>query len=359
MSSIPAKALKLFALGVRDSWSLCGHRRGQKERTSNSTETREKQHFSVLLGGRGTAQSFQVFSHLRYGEVMHADCGTFSGTNFLFFWCDLKKTCATINVVWLWYLYGLTACVTWKLASLERPSRAHQGSLLPPWQGGLLLLATLCTRLCMQPLQVSCFRALLSLLLKSFPWCLACVQLVCCRTPTLSGLLHRGHGDSSFFPLCCNLLCIWIPHSCILDQYFGDNIPHKFGAPRLSERQWKATAVLTLPVTANKLPTLPWAIWWHMPWNVRDGNPLWHRACLFLGWMRMTDCESVWAAVAMLSVSLLSIAAQPAAHASLWYSSYPVSEHTAANHVQNGYLWSNYYSTSEFTVTIQHWLWTF
>lgn len=55
----------------------------------------------------------------------------------------------------------------------------------------------------------------------------------------------------------------------------------------------------------------------------------------------------------MLSVALPSTAAQPAAHASLQFSSYPASEHTSANHVQNGYLWSNFPSLLDLTVAIE------
>lgn len=53
-------------------------------------------------------------------------------------------------------------------------------------------------RICRQPLQVSCSRASLSLLLESFSRCLARIQLACCSTPTLSGPFHREHGDSRF-----------------------------------------------------------------------------------------------------------------------------------------------------------------
>lgn len=87
-----------------------------------------------------------------------------------------------------------------------------------------------------------------------------------------------------------------------------------------------------------------------MQWNVKYGKPLWHRAHLFLGWVRMTDCESVWNAVMMLSVALLSATAQPAVHASLRISSYPVSEHTTVNHDQNGNLCSNYHSSLDFII---------
>lgn len=85
-----------------------------------------------------------------------------------------------------------------------------------------------------------------------------------------------------------------------------------------------------------------------MPWNVRDGKPPWHRARLLLGWMRTTDCESVWAAVMMVSLALLSTAAHPTIHTSLWLSSYPVSD-TRQLLV---YLWSNYHFLLNFTVTI-------
>lgn len=143
-----------------------------------------------------------------------------------------------------------------KFASLERPSWANQAHLFPLLQDGLLLLAPLHRRLCRQLLQTSCARALPSSLLESFSQCLAYIQLACCSTPTLSGLFHHGHRRN--IPLSCNFLCVWswIPCRCILDQCFGDNILHMLGAPRLSEKQWKATAVQTLPATANKLPTL-------------------------------------------------------------------------------------------------------
>lgn len=46
---------------------------------------------------------------------------------------------------------------------------------------------------------LSASRTFLSLLLESFSWCVFCVQLACCSTPTLSGLFHHRHGDSQFF----------------------------------------------------------------------------------------------------------------------------------------------------------------
>lgn len=61
--------------------------------------------------------------------------------------------------------------------------------------------------------------------------------------------------------------------------------------------------------------------------NVKHGKPHWHKDHLCLGWRRMTDSESAWDAVRILSVSLLSIAAQWAVHTSLQFSSNPVSEH--------------------------------
>lgn len=234
----------------------------------------------------------------------------------------------TLISVWFYSLWNL-----WKFASVERPSRAHQARLFPLLQDELLLLVPLQRRLCRPHLQVSCARALPSSLLESCSQCLAYIHLACCSTPTPSGLFHHGHGRN--IPLCCSFLCVWswIPCRCILDQCFGDNILHQLGAPRLSERQWKATAVQTLPATANKLPTLS-------P-GLSDGT------C-----SAMLEMESPFGTGPVFSlagwewppvdlsgccdgaeVALLSSAAQPAAHANLRFSSYPVSEHTATNHV--------------------------
>lgn len=204
--------------------------------------------------------------------------GSFSETNFLF----LTLRCVwTINMIW--FLCGFSACEMWRLAILEWPSTPHQVHLLLLWQDVLVLLLSLQMRLCKWIVQgFTLF----------FPWrayhdaWLASTQVAAVHPLCL---VHSttGMGTDSLFPHRCNLLCVWrwIPHKGILDQCCGDNILHKFGALRLSERQLSKQF---LPLLINFPLSAPSSL---MACTTKCQR--WHRAHLFLAYMRTTGNDSV------------------------------------------------------------------
>lgn len=65
-----------------------------------------------------------------------------------------------------------------------------------------------------------------------------------------------GTGTAGLFPLCWNLLCIWIPCGCILDQCFGDNILYECWVLKAFRKTVESNSYLNSSAAANKLPTL-------------------------------------------------------------------------------------------------------